>query len=172
MIFAAQGGVDVDVCQPKRRNSRGRALFKPSCSMTAAFLLSDTSPTSKDGRELLLRNHELIVNFDGAKSQIKGTVLELVPTMQRLINSSLSAENQKAFVEKVVALSLKERTSLGFVKTTLLAGSNRVPIVNNANCGRLLQALENARPAEPSIRTNRFSLRVEGKHSKRKTGLH
>jgi hypothetical protein len=180
LIFAAQGAADVDVYKwisnlrggtpgdfdevhkrvvaNARRSIVQTVLFD---AMTAAFLLSDIPPNSKDGRALLLRNHELIINFDGAKSQIKGTVLELVPTMQRLINSSLSSENQKALVEKVVALSLKDRTSLAFVKTTLFAVTNRVLIVNNGNCGGLLQALEIARPAEPSIRKKRGKLAVE-----------
>jgi hypothetical protein len=184
LIFAAQGAADVDVYEwisnlrggtpgdfdeahkrvvaNARRSIVQTVLFD---AMTAAFLLSDIPPNSKDGRALLLRNHELIINFDGAKSQIKGTVLELVPTMQRLINSSLSSENQKALVEKVVALSIKDRTSLAFVKTTLFTVTNSVIIVDNGNCGRLLQALEIARPAELSIRKRRGELAVkDGAH--------
>ena len=104
--------------------------------MTAAFLLGDIPVSSSAGRELLYRNQELLINFDQG---IPRNVEVLVPSMQRLINSKLSAENQKAFVEMVVALSLKDRASLGFVTTTLLAVSNRVPIVNNAY--RLLWAI-------------------------------
>jgi len=177
LIFAAQGAVDVDIYQwianlregisgeleaahkrvvAKARTSNVQSvLFE---AMTAAFLLGDIPVSSSAGRELLFRNQELLINFDQG---IPRNVEVLVPTMQRLINSKLSAENQKAFVEMVVALSLKDRASLGFVTTTLLAVSNRVPIVNNANCGRLIQALKDARPAEPSIRKKRGALRVE-----------
>ena len=177
MIFAAQGALDVDVYRwianlrdgipgefeeahkrvvAKARTSNVQSvLFE---AMTAAFLLSDSPVTSTAGRELLFRNQELLINFDQG---IPRNVEVLVPTMQRLINSKLSAENQMAFVEMVVALSLKERTSLGFVTKTLLEVSNSVPIVNNANCGRLIQALKDARPAEPSIRKKRGALRVE-----------
>ena len=183
MVFAGQGVVKVDICRFLRRDgspgdyeevqqivaAQGRknlvqgVLFD---ALTATFLLNGNAMASKEGKDVISRNEQNFVNYDAAKICLPRKVQSLVPNLQAMLNPSVADENQKALVEKVMALSLKDRVSMDWVKTTIAAVVKLVLVVTDKNCAKVLAALDAALPPERALSKKIRGLVEPGKKSK------
>jgi len=117
-------------------------------AVTAALLLKDDAMGSGEGKAVLSQFilKGLFVHADLVQQCLDPGVRELVPSMQSMFNTSLSAENRVAIVEAVIRLPFKDKATASWVKTVLTDVNRQYRVFTNGNFEAVRSALGQANP--------------------------